>query len=109
MNKATLEMDKVTQQNAANAEESASAAEEMNAQANQMMDFVEELVKMVGGSSQGGDGLKQLKQSAHQALMSRKMIAGLAGKASNAKAAISRKATMRQTHHDNTEDDFRDF
>jgi len=38
INKAVAEMDKVTQQTAANAEESASASEEMNAQAEQMKD-----------------------------------------------------------------------
>ena len=39
---------------AANAEESASASEEMNAQAEQMQAFVGELVNMVGGSSSKG-------------------------------------------------------
>lgn len=89
--------------------EQAASLEEMNAQANQMMDFVEDLVRMVGGSSQGGDGLRQLKQSAHQALTSRKMLAGLAGKASKAKAALSRKAAKSFPLHDDSEDDFRDF
>ncbi|SHJ91820.1 methyl-accepting chemotaxis protein [Desulfatibacillum alkenivorans DSM 16219] len=50
VNKAVSEMDRVTQQNAANAEESASASEEMNAQAEQMKDIVKELVGIVGGS-----------------------------------------------------------
>ena len=43
-------MDKVTQQNAANAEESASAAEELSAQAETMQGMVDELVAMVGGA-----------------------------------------------------------
>jgi methyl-accepting chemotaxis protein len=50
INKAVAEMDKVTQQNAANAEESASASEEMNAQAEQMKDIAAELMTMVGGN-----------------------------------------------------------
>ncbi|MEA3487556.1 MAG: methyl-accepting chemotaxis protein [Thermodesulfobacteriota bacterium] len=50
VNIAVTEMDKVTQSNAANAEESASASEEMNAQAEQMKTFVDDLVAMVGGS-----------------------------------------------------------
>ncbi len=50
VNIAVTEMDKVIQQNAANAEESASASEELNAQAEQMKDYVSELVAMVGGS-----------------------------------------------------------
>jgi len=50
VNTAVSQMDKVTQQNAANAEESASAAEELSAQAEQMNQIVQELVKLVGGS-----------------------------------------------------------
>ena len=51
INTAVSEMDKVTQQNAANAEESASAAEEMTAQSEQLSEMVEDLVALVGGSS----------------------------------------------------------
>jgi hypothetical protein len=43
-------MDKVTQQNAANAEESASASEELSAQAVSMKEIVGQLVAMVGGA-----------------------------------------------------------
>jgi methyl-accepting chemotaxis protein len=61
VNKAVAEMDKVTQQNASNAEESASAAEEMNAQAGQMKAFVRDLVALVGGSNgHGGMSAKGL-------------------------------------------------
>ena len=49
VNLAIAEMDKVVQQNAANAEESASASEEMNAQAEQLKDYVGELVMLVTG------------------------------------------------------------
>ena len=42
-------MDKVTQQNAANAEESASASEELKSQAGQMKGVVAQLVKLLGG------------------------------------------------------------
>ena len=55
VNKAVAEMDKVTQQNAASAEESASASEEMNGQAEQMKAFVLDLVQLVGGSGAGAD------------------------------------------------------
>jgi methyl-accepting chemotaxis protein len=44
-------MDKVTQCNAASAEESASAAEELNAQAATLATAVEELITLVGGSA----------------------------------------------------------
>jgi methyl-accepting chemotaxis protein len=51
VNIAVTEMDKVTQQNAANAEQSASASEEMNAQAEALKSFVNELSEMVGGKA----------------------------------------------------------
>ncbi len=51
INIAIAEMDKVTQQTAANAEESASASEELNAQAEQMKGYVADLVQIVGGSA----------------------------------------------------------
>jgi ABC-type transporter Mla subunit MlaD len=49
VNTAVSQMDKVTQSNAANAEESASAAEELNAQASSLQDAVEQLSSLVGG------------------------------------------------------------
>ncbi|MEA1921847.1 MAG: methyl-accepting chemotaxis protein [Pseudomonadota bacterium] len=54
INIAISEMDKVTQQNAANAEESAAAAEELNAQAEQMNEFVGDLTAMVTGKRSSG-------------------------------------------------------
>jgi methyl-accepting chemotaxis protein len=53
VNNALGEVDKVTQQNAANSEESAAAAEEMSAQARQMKKFVEQLMALVGGKHNG--------------------------------------------------------
>jgi methyl-accepting chemotaxis protein len=44
-------MDKITQSNAAAAEESASAAEELNAQAGMLTSVVGDLIALVGGSS----------------------------------------------------------
>ncbi len=49
VNRAVSEMDKVVQLNAANAEESASASEELNAQAERMKNIIVELVVMVQG------------------------------------------------------------
>ncbi len=49
VNTAVTQMDKVTQSNAASAEESASASEELNAQAASLKDAVNELVALVGG------------------------------------------------------------
>jgi methyl-accepting chemotaxis protein len=50
---AIAEMDRVVQQNAANAEESAAASEELNAQAEQLKEFVQQLVAIVGGAANG--------------------------------------------------------
>lgn len=53
INKALTEMDKVVQSNAADAEESAGASEEMTAQAEQMKLIVQDLVKLVGENRNG--------------------------------------------------------
>jgi methyl-accepting chemotaxis protein len=67
INTAVTEMDKITQQNAANAEESASASEEMNAQAEQLKAYVEDLVKMVGGAATGETKTKTKPKKAAKA------------------------------------------
>ena len=51
INTAVAEMDKIVQLNAANAEESASASQEMTAQADQMKDMVNELVMLIKGGN----------------------------------------------------------
>ncbi len=51
INIAVTQMDKVTQSNAANAEESASAAEELSSQAEQMNEMISQLAALVGGSA----------------------------------------------------------
>jgi len=51
VNTAVAQMDKVTQSNAANAEESASASEELSAQAVELNQFVGTLAQIVGGQS----------------------------------------------------------
>ena len=68
VNTAVSQMDKVTQSNAANAEESAAAAEELNAQAEAMKDVVKELLQLVGGASasrSSGAILSTESKSAH--------------------------------------------
>jgi len=52
INAAVGQMDKVTQDNAANAEESAAAAEELNAQAEVMKESVRQLIQLVGAQSE---------------------------------------------------------
>ena len=56
VNTAVAQMDKVTQSNAATAEEAASAAEELSAQASALNGMVEDLIAMVQGSSGGRKG-----------------------------------------------------
>jgi len=76
VNTAVVEMDQVTQQNAANAEESASAAEEMNAQAHQIKTIVEELMALVGGTGNGRGIRKSFKMVAHPAIQKAGKITG---------------------------------
>jgi methyl-accepting chemotaxis protein len=56
VNRAVEQMDKLTQTNAASAEESASASEELSAQARELRDMVNVLVAVVGGGGQEGGG-----------------------------------------------------
>ena len=62
VNAAVSEMDTVTQQNTANAEESACASEEMNLQASQMKVIVDQLVALVVGNQSRQSGLKLLAE-----------------------------------------------
>ncbi|MDD5168006.1 MAG: methyl-accepting chemotaxis protein [Syntrophales bacterium] len=55
VSKAIAEMDKVVQQNAANAEESASASEELNAQAQSMKGAITAMNALVGNNEDGTD------------------------------------------------------
>ena len=54
VNTAVGQMDKVTQSNAASAEESAAASEELSSQAVQMKSMVDELTALVNGALKGG-------------------------------------------------------
>jgi len=55
---AVSQMDKVTQSNAANAEETAASAEELNAQALCLLESVGELMQLVGGAAQPRESAK---------------------------------------------------
>ena len=54
VNTAVVQMDKVTQSNAASAEESAAAAEQLSSQAVQLSEMVSELVALVGSADKSG-------------------------------------------------------
>ena len=62
VNTAMAQMDKVTQQNAGNAEESASASEELSAQAEQMNSIVGELIILVGANTKTSDKKSSSRQ-----------------------------------------------
>ncbi len=72
VNTAVAQMDKVTQQNAANAEESASASEELNGQAESMNSVVDNLIELVEGNKRSRSAnnsdkkLKSTDQMYHQ-------------------------------------------
>jgi hypothetical protein len=53
INSAIAKMDKVVQENSANAEESASASQQMDAQAKNLEDYLKDLVTLIGGTSKG--------------------------------------------------------
>jgi methyl-accepting chemotaxis protein len=59
VNTAVAQMDKVTQSNAANAEESASASEELSGQAQNLNAMVNQLMGIVGGKVDSGFGIAQ--------------------------------------------------
>ena len=83
VNTAVSEMDKVTQNNAANAEESAAASEELNAQAEQMMGFVNNLVTLVTGKTSQSRQKNRTETMQHHGVTSkgsRKALAAPAGK-----------------------------
>jgi methyl-accepting chemotaxis protein len=85
VNTAVGQMDKVTQANAANAEESASASEELSAQAEQMNGIVNELSALVGGNSQGNTG-SSVRTPARTLNTSDHAFHQIAGGASNVQA-----------------------
>ncbi|HQN17663.1 MAG TPA: Cache 3/Cache 2 fusion domain-containing protein [Syntrophobacteraceae bacterium] len=64
VSKAVAEMDRVVQQNASQAEESASASVELNVQAQETRQYVGELVALVHGSEDETHALQAVKESA---------------------------------------------
>ena len=83
VNVAVADMDKVTQQNAANAEETASSSEELSAQAEQMKAMVDELITLVGGAvdhqGNGRSGSALKRASSGKALSHPHALAGHRG------------------------------
>lgn len=77
INKAVAEMDRVVQQNAAGAEESASASEQLNGQAGQMTQYISDLVTLVDGESRPPrQDSHATKAAVHQPLVTHKQTVG---------------------------------
>jgi methyl-accepting chemotaxis protein len=93
VNQAVGQMDKVTQSNAASAEESASAAEELNAQAETMRGAVKDLMQLVGStreaglSENGGSASLRHRRSTGKAIPSAISFEPGSGRGSRASAA----------------------
>ncbi|MHC4267416.1 MAG: methyl-accepting chemotaxis protein [Planctomycetota bacterium] len=68
VNKAIQQIDSVTQQNAASAEESASASEEMSAQSHTLLDLVNDLASQVGSTKKSTLQSKQGNVTGHEGI-----------------------------------------
>ncbi|MBN1341438.1 MAG: methyl-accepting chemotaxis protein [Phycisphaerae bacterium] len=88
VNTAVSQMDKVTQANAAGAEESASAAEELSAQSEHLGAMVKDLVAIVGGGSTGAARRKASRKADAKVRQRPATIAAAPGK--RAKTSSSR-------------------
>jgi methyl-accepting chemotaxis protein len=73
INIAVTEMDKVTQSNAANAEQSASASEQLSAQASEMSEMVDTLVSIVRGTAGTGQETDSMQPSMQPAKSGREL------------------------------------
>jgi len=104
-------MDKVTQMNAANAEQSASGSQEMSAQADQMTSMVNELVTLVGGrgAGSGNDQSLVLEKKHKSPVREGSTIAAETTK--NKKVAVLRAEEVRpdQVIPFSDDDDFQNF
>ncbi len=109
VNIAVSQMDKVTQSNASNAEESASAAEEMNSQSVGLMDMVNELMELVTGR-QAANGSAQRAVSAadkaKKAVSAKARNGAVAAASDKLKASVGMKKSETMIPMD---DDFKDF
>jgi hypothetical protein len=108
INTAVAEMDKVTQSSAASAEESASASEELNAQAMQLQGFVVDLKSVVNGRTNGNSPLHERPVSGKGGLFKkeRKFLSAPSGR--NVSSLKNGKG-LRPEQVIPLDDDFKDF
>ena len=109
VNTAVAEMDKVTQQNAAGAEESASAAEEMSAQAQTLNGMVTELKTLVDGTRNRAAALKRPDHGTVAKRPAQKSRALPATKAAKAAPPARRNKVSPAEIIPLDDDDFKDF
>jgi len=83
INKASKEMDRIVQQNAASAEESASASQQLTAQSHQMKGIVDDLMNMVSGDGHGQRQEKNGRRFLRNGLSSMHQAIGFAPKGNN--------------------------
>ena len=93
INTAVAEMDKVTQSNAANAEESASASEELNAQATELNETVAVLGKVVGGGSNGSNGNAAKKSMVSAGMRSKPTALSASGTGHASKTPVKKQSS----------------
>jgi methyl-accepting chemotaxis protein len=109
VNMAVADMDKVVQQVAANGEESASASEEMTAQADQMKGFVTDLIHLVGGRvSQFGNRMNKTGERDNTA-QSGPVIPRRRGSTKNRTPGDAGRIKPNKVIPFDEEDDFKDF
>jgi len=94
ISKAITQMEQVTQRTAAGAEESASAAEELNAQSETLKDVMEHLISLVGGGEASGSGAGRTQRLAGAAKAKAKESAG-AGKPGVGLVALAKAVSHR--------------
>ena len=113
VNSAVTQMDQVTQSNAANSEEAASASEELSAQASELNEMVFTLAKIVGGNSSNGNGKTNGKPTRKRLQIAGAAKQGSAGGAGPTRALIGHDRSGQVVHPEQVipldEDDTTDF
>jgi methyl-accepting chemotaxis protein len=113
VNTAVGQMDKVTQSNAANAEETAAAAEELNAQAETMKHSVAELLSLVGGKARTASTKATVPAAkanrTHPASLSPKRSVSVKGNGHGFAAPALASAKSNRQNEIPLEGDFKDF
>jgi methyl-accepting chemotaxis protein len=80
INSAVAQMDKVTQQNAANAEETASVTETLNGQAEELQQLVGDLTRLITGSDGNGNGTAKSAPRPHSSRPAHLLLPAPGGK-----------------------------